>query len=278
MGDSIKRAAGPPAGFERIEYQVNGIRTVVYCAGEGPPLVYWHGGGTFHGIDFTQPWLRELRVIAPFHPGMGESGDAGPLRCMNDYLLHYRDLFDQMGLDRFHLIGVSLGAWMAAEFAIAHGQLLDRLVLVAPAGLEVPEFPSPDLSTVTPAELPAWLAHDPAVLEPYLPRTDAQQQQFSARVLRDLSAMARVAPEGIYNPSLGQWLHRITMPTLLVWGDQDRMAPVGRVPFWMGALPNARACVVKNAGHAVLDESPAAREAIRSFLVGDGARPIPGTA
>ena len=69
-------SSGHPRGFDRKEYTVNGVRTVVYSAGQGRPLVYWHGAGTFSGIDFALEWTRHFRVILPFHPGYGESADA----------------------------------------------------------------------------------------------------------------------------------------------------------------------------------------------------------
>jgi len=120
-----------PDGFERRELSVNGIRTVVYCAGTGRPVVYWHGGGTFHGIDFARDWAPHFRIILPHHPGFGESGEAPGFHSLRDYHRHYLALFDCLGLAQVDLIGLSLGGWLAAEFAAEHGDRVRRLVLVA---------------------------------------------------------------------------------------------------------------------------------------------------
>ena len=58
--------------FQREEYTINGIRVAMLTAGQGEPLMFWHGGGTFHGFDFAVPWASKYKVIIPFHPGFGE--------------------------------------------------------------------------------------------------------------------------------------------------------------------------------------------------------------
>ncbi|MGH8227871.1 MAG: alpha/beta fold hydrolase, partial [Steroidobacteraceae bacterium] len=136
------RGETPPKGFVRHEYSVNGVKTVVHIGGHGRPVVYWHGAGAWHGIDFARPWTERFKVIAPYHPGWGDSGDDPRMDSMSDYLLHYLDLFDQLNLGQFDLVGFSLGGWMAAEFAIAHSHRVRKLVLVAPAGLPAPGEPA----------------------------------------------------------------------------------------------------------------------------------------
>ena len=54
---------------------------------------------------------------------------------MHDYVMHYLDLFDALGIDKFRLVGFSLGGLLAAKFAVEHGHRVERLVLVGPAGL-----------------------------------------------------------------------------------------------------------------------------------------------
>jgi pimeloyl-ACP methyl ester carboxylesterase len=253
-------------GFERTEYNVNGVRTVVYSAGSGRPLVYWHGAGTFSGIRFAREWTRHFRVICSYHPGWGESADSPAIGSMNDLLLHYLDLFEVMKLSRFDLVGISLGGWMAAEFAVAHGHLLRKLVLVAPAGLNVPEHPYPNLSAVQPGDLYSYLVHDLNSIRDFLPEGGADAAELGARVLREMAATRRVAPMGPINPRLEHWLHRVTTPTLLIWPRLDRLIPVGQNAKWMQCLPDARLEIIENAGHLVLNESARARQAVVEFL------------
>src|SRR5262245_19521572 len=103
------------AGFRRDEHLVDGIRSVVYSAGKGRPVVYLHGGGTYHGFEWARDWLDRFHVILPIHPGFGESADDPDLSSIDDYVSHYSTLFEVLGLGHFHLAGTSLGGWLAAE-------------------------------------------------------------------------------------------------------------------------------------------------------------------
>jgi pimeloyl-ACP methyl ester carboxylesterase len=255
-----------PSGFKRHEYSVNGVRTIVNVGGQGRPVVYWHGAGAWHGIDFAQSWTDRMKVIAPYHPGWGDSADAPELDSMHEYLLHYLDLFDQLNLAQFDLVGFSLGGWMAAEFAVAHTQRVRRLVLVAPAGLPDPEHPGPAMGSWSPEEMYSYLASDRAVLEPHLPRTPEERARHEETLAREMRSTRRLAANGPFNPRLGRWLHRLTMPTLLVWSKADRLAPAARADKWMERLPNARLALFEKAGHLVLDELPEARDCVAKFL------------
>ena len=253
------------AGFERHEYLIDGCPTVVYSAGSGQPLVFLHGGGTWHGIDFARAWTAHFRVILPYHPGFGQSADNPRIDSLQDYIQHYQELFEVMGLERFNLAGFSLGGRMAAEYAIQHGQQLDKLVLIAPAGLDVKEFPQPDFMVIPPEDIPSYLVHDIVTLLPFLP--SAPDEEFGAMRMREGMAVGRISRDGVMtNPKLPHWLHRIRMPTLLLWGSEDRIVPPGQAEHWQRLLPHAQLKLFPNAGHLVLDESPAAREAVRQFL------------
>ncbi len=263
---SEPRGAAPPQGFKRHEYSVNGVHTVVLVGGQGRPVVYWHGAGAWHGIDFAESWTERMKVFAPYHPGWGESADAPELDSMNEYLLHYLDLFDQLHLVQFDLVGFSLGGWMAAEFAIAHTQRVRRLVLVAPAGLPDPEHPGPPMGSWSLEEMYSFLVHDRSVLAPHLPRSVEEQARHAEIIAREMRSARRLAGQGPFNPRLARWLHRLTMPTLLVWSKDDRLAPVSRSAQWMERLPNAKLALFEKAGHLVLDELPEARDCVAKFL------------
>src|SRR5690606_16766954 len=65
-------------GFERIVHRVEGVESVTYAIGphDAPPLVYFHGGGTFHGFEWARALAGEFRIFCPYHPNFGESGKA----------------------------------------------------------------------------------------------------------------------------------------------------------------------------------------------------------
>ena len=105
-------------------------------------------------LILLDPGRSRHRVIIPYHPGWGESGDAPNFTTLHDYVLHYLDLFDQLKLERFSLVGLSLGGLLSATFAIEHAHRLKKLVLVAPPGMHVPDHPTADLSRIPPEQIP----------------------------------------------------------------------------------------------------------------------------
>lgn len=250
--------------FQRETISVNGVKVVMLTAGQGEPLVFWHGAGTWTGFDFALPWASRFRVMIPFHPGWGDSGDAPEMASASDYSLHYLEMFDQLGLERVNLVGFSMGGRMAATFAIEHRRRVNRLVLIAPAGLDVPGYPLPDFSKLQPEEIPGYLAHDVGILAPYLPK--GPDPEFAAAREREGGHFGKLLQNGLIGPWLPRWLHRVNMPTLIVWGEEDRVLPVGQADTWKKLIPQAQVLRVPNAGHLVLDESADAPRAIADFL------------
>jgi pimeloyl-ACP methyl ester carboxylesterase len=264
MATARQHRSHTEGGFRRESLTVNGVKTVVLSAGSGDPLVFLHGAGTFHGFDFALPWSKRHRVVIPYHPGFGESDDDPAVTEPHDYILHYLELFDQLKLDKVNLIGFSLGGWLAAEFALEHSDRLRRLVLVAPAGLRVPECPTVDIFRIPPEEIPAYLVVDMKVLEPHLPK--GFDVEFATARYREMTSVARIAWERPYSLKLRRWLHRVNVPTLLVWGDQDRLIPVQQAQEWAKLIPGAAVEVFKGAGHLVLDERSESVDRIATFL------------
>ena len=265
MNEMTRKPIVDMAGFDRAEYDINGIRTVVHLIGSGPVLVFLHGTGTFTGFEAARRWAEKRRVVIPYHPGFGDSGDADGLDTIEDYVLHYMDLFDRLGADGFDLAGFSLGGWLAAEYAIRQPERLRRLALIAPVGLVVAAAPAPDLFKIAPQELPAYLAHDPAAALRYFPKQP--DPAFDARIGREMTGLAKLIgdhPQG--NPKLARWLHRIRVPTLVLWGANDRLRPTAQSDAWLALLPEGRAKIVPATGHLVLEETSAAATIVADFL------------
>jgi pimeloyl-ACP methyl ester carboxylesterase len=265
MTTTLEKPIVDMAGFDRAVHDINGIRTVVHTIGAGPPLVFLHGTGTFTGFAAARRWAAKRKVVIPYHPGFGDSGDAAGLETIEDYALHYMDLFDRLGLEQFDLAGFSLGGWLAAEYAIREARRLRRLVLIAPIGLVVDTAPAPDLFKIAPQELPAYLAHDPAAALRYFPK--GPDPAFEARIGRELGGLAKLIggkPQG--DPRLARWLHRIRVPTLVLWGAEDRLRPAAQSRAWLALLPQGRGELVPATGHLVLEETPAAADIVTQFL------------
>lgn len=261
----LSRSAPVMDGFERTEHDIGGVRTVVHAIGSGRPLLFLHGAGTFPGFEFARQFAPDMRVVIPYHAGFGESAD-GDFTAIDDHVLHYADLADRLGLADFDMAGFSLGGWIAAEFATHRPAGLRKLVLAAPAGLVVPEHPAPDLSLVAPPDLPGYLTHDPQVALGYFPKTP--DPAFGQALGREMAALSRLLgdePQG--NPKLGRWLHRISVPTLLLWGAEDRMRPAAQAAAWLDGVPDARLARIPDAGHLLFEEKPEEAVAcLRDFL------------
>lgn len=253
--------------FERQRFEVNGCETVVLAAGarSAPVLLYLHGElDTVAGFDFSLPWAERFRLVVPFHPGFGESADDPKVGDVHDYVLHYLDVLDRLEIDRFSLVGQSLGGWIAAMLAVEHARRIERLALVAPLGLRVPEHPAVDLFTLRPEELLPAQTEDPGIF----PAGAAGEGDVEHRVARyrEMTSLARVAWERNHDPRLPRWLHRATTPTLLLWGSRDRIVPPRQADAWAGYLPDARARTFQGRGHLLLQEASEAVAAVAEFL------------
>ena len=255
--------------FETLAHEIDGVRTVVKAIGTGPAVLALHGAATIEGPAWARGLADRFRVYLPFHPGYGESDEAPHLAGMQDVVVHTLRLVAALGLDRPHLVGHSMGGWMAAELAAIAGERFARLVLVAPAGLNHPDHPAVGLADISPEALPGYLSHDPAVASRYFPGGLDCPPLDEFLALRDkegraLEAILKV--HGMGHPNLGRWLSRIPNQTLIVWGEQDRLLPASQAPLWADRIPSARKLMVSGAGHFVLQEVPQTVAAVGDFL------------
>jgi pimeloyl-ACP methyl ester carboxylesterase len=250
--------------FERNELTVDGVKTVVYSAGSGEPVVFFHGAGTIDGFDFMDAWADKFRVIAPYHPGFGESGDDPSFTDLHDYVMHYLELFDLLGLKTFHLVGLSMGGNLAARFASEHGHRVKKLVLMAPAGIIDLKHPMLDILAIPGEQIPGLLTADFEVIKKKLP--EKPDLDFLGDRYRESGTVARLLWEHPADPKFMRYLHRIKVPTLIVWGDEDKIIPVQHTEIWRKLVPQADIRVYKGAGHLVHLDQPKVADEIVKFL------------
>lgn len=219
--------------------------------GGGAPLVFLHGGSMIGGIDFLSTLAEHHRVVVPFLPGYGGS-DLEPLvEGAEGVTEHLAAVLDVLGLDQVVLVAHSLGGWRAVQFAAAHPARVERLVLGAPLGLDVPGHPVTNMMELTPPERLAVLTYDEAIQASWVPAGP----EFVAARQREQVAMARFAPRG-FDPELPETLATIAAPVLILWGEGDRLIPVAHAEAWAKALPQARIVTYPGAGHLVFHERP----------------------
>ncbi|MEX0730741.1 MAG: alpha/beta fold hydrolase [Aquisalimonadaceae bacterium] len=228
------------------------VRTLV---GEdnGPPLLYLHGAA---GLS-RSPALDELaathRVIAPEHPGFGDSDKPEWLDNIHDVALFYLELLKHENLSGVQVIGSSLGGWIGLEMALFDASRLAGLTLLAPAGIHVKGVPRADTFLWSWEEMIRNLFHDPSMAQAMLAEEPTDEQM--GRIMRNREATARLgwAPR-MYDPLLQKWLQRIDIPVLILWGDNDRLIPSVYAEHLSGLLPNARYRILADCGHLPLVE------------------------
>ncbi|HEY1259067.1 MAG TPA: alpha/beta fold hydrolase [Stellaceae bacterium] len=235
----------------------------VFEAGAGPPLVFLHGvDGLSEDSPFLAALARHWHVFAPLLPGYGDSEGAESLRDMLAVTLHSFDVIDALGLDRPILVGHSLGGMIAAEMAAVAPREVERLGLVAPAGLWLDTYPVSDLFSKLPRELPALLFHDPELGERMLAAGGDLNdpkilEGFVIRNTRQL-AMAGKLLFPVPDRGLDERLYRIRAKTVVVWGEDDRMIPPAHGEAFCHAIAGAELVTVRAAGHMVTLEQPSA--------------------
>lgn len=242
--------------FQTDTVSLRGVDVCLKSAGSGPPLLYLHGAGTTSGLQFAEPWTQHHRVLIPYHPGWAESGDDPTLTTTHDYVMHYLELIDQLGIPEVDLVGMSMGGRLAAQFTAEHKRRVRKLVLIAPAGLDVPGYPLADFSKIAPEDVLSYLTTN-------IPRI--MEHSTGPGTLRDATSFMKLLPS-IMDPKFTRWLHRITIPSMLVWGDQDRTTPIQQADEWLKRIPGLRFHKVEGSGHLVLEERPDVVEAVGAFL------------
>jgi pimeloyl-ACP methyl ester carboxylesterase len=239
---------------------VRGAEVRVLRSGEGPTLLYLHGSGD-HGawLPVLEQLAGSFSVVRPDHPGFNRSPESAEIDSVHELAFFYLDLLAELGIDRFSVIGSSLGGWLAADLATIEPARVERLVLVGSAGLRVEGVAVPDMFTLGAEALADLLYQDDDA------RGRARDQ--AAALDTDPAAMAAYLQNRIttahlawnpyfHDPKLPQRLHRVQAPTLLVWGREDRVFPPAHAEAWRALLPDARVELVDGAGHLPHVEQP----------------------
>lgn len=217
--------------------------------GTGAPLLFLHGaGGVFEWLPFMERLAERYDVIVPDHPGFGRSGVPDWFDNIHDLAYFYLDFIEALGLRGVHLVGNSLGGWIACELAVRQTGPLASLTLAAPAGLRIPGARKLDTFLMTPQAIARKLFADPAFAE--RPVAQTPSDEIAELQLKNLYSFARVAWQPrLFDPHLAKWLHRIDVPTLVVWGDSDQLIPPVYAEEFARLIPGARKQILTGCGH-----------------------------
>jgi pimeloyl-ACP methyl ester carboxylesterase len=246
--------------------EVGGLRVAYRRKGQGPTTLYLHGAG------LTRMWLplyerlsASVDLIAPEHPGYGETEMPDWLDGFDDLVIHYDSLLDALELERVHLVGYSLGGWIAAEIAVFHPRRLESLTLVTPIGLRIPGKPVGDVFAMDPETLFMTMFNDPTNAPQILPdieSLDEIEHQFG-----EMATLARLAWNPRFDPKLERRLERVSCPTLVVRAEHDRLVPDEMAERYAELIDGARIETVPGTGHALVVEQPEkTADVISSFI------------
>jgi len=245
--------------------EVRGTRIRVLRGGAGEPLIFLHGASGHVGwLPFLQTLAQRFDVIAPEHPGFGASDDPAWLDRASDLAYFYLDMLEALRLDRAHLVGTSLGGWVAAELAVRNTARLKSLTLVCAVGIAA-DGVMDDMFRMSAEENAARFYFDPQRAHRRLENLKAADPRI---LVRNRSTVVRLAYPHFVNPELAKWLHRIDVPTLLIWGENDGLVPVKFGEAWRRLIPQASLTVIPRAGHAPFEEQPEAFVAAFDTFVG----------
>src|SRR5579863_415042 len=218
-----------------------------------PPLVFLHGAGGHAGwMGFLEELSARFQVFAPEHPGFGQSDDPPWLDEVADLAYFHLDLLAALGLDRVHLMGTSLGGWVAAEVAVRSTARLASLTLIGAVGITAGGEPIPDIFRMPEAENLRRYYADPERAARRLADLGKADLSLAAKTSATVTRLA-YRPR-FHNPGLAKWLHRIDVPTLLLWGAKDGLVPPKFGEAYHALIPGSRLVVLPEAGHAPFDE------------------------
>jgi pimeloyl-ACP methyl ester carboxylesterase len=259
--------------MEHIE--ISGITVETMIHGAGPPLLFLHGGDY---VAQNRPFLDLLahrwRVIAPRHPGFGNTPRPPWLRTVHDIAYLYLDLLDRLALEDTLLVGSSFGGWVALEMAVRSHARLGRLVLIDTLGVKLAGREERDIADIyaLPAEeVLGRLFVDPIRVVPDYAKLEDHELLAIARD-REATALFGWRPY-MHDPALLHWLHRIVCPALVLWGEEDGIVAPAYGAHIAERLPDALFVTVPGAAHYPQIEEPERVAAlIERFALGEDRR------
>jgi pimeloyl-ACP methyl ester carboxylesterase len=247
------------------------FRIRMWSDGSGSPLLFLHGFEAHPGdASFLARLGQGHQVLAPEHPGFGDSTGIDEIDGILDMVLYYRQLLEAVGVGQVDVVGHSLGGMFGAELAAICPQLVRKLVLVAPFGLWLDEQQVPDLFVMSPSQLHRSTWHNPEgpVAQQALSAPSNGTTGTTAIVTRamNLSAAGKFLWP-IPDRGLAKRLPLIKAPTLVITGESDRLIQPAYGKAFADRIAGAKHATMAGAGHfPMVEQEDAFIEAVEAFL------------
>lgn len=249
--------------------KAGGISLEVERRGAGRPLLLLTSEEQLElDAAFVNTLAEKFEVIIPRAPGFGLSDRPGWMTNPDDISYYMLDVIDALGLKDVTVLGFSFGGWLAAEMATKNNGAIARLILVDAYGVKIGGPHDRDIMDI-------WTSHPAKVLAAKWADPEKGKRDFSQMSDAQLTAVARANESFarfswdpyMHNPKLRHRLHRINVPTLVIWGEKDGVVSTAYGEAYAKLIPGATFAVVPGAGHYPHLEAPDAfMSTLSSFI------------
>jgi pimeloyl-ACP methyl ester carboxylesterase len=221
-----------------------------WSKGEGEPVLFLHGIDGVVWTPFFDKLAEHYKVLAFEHPGFVGTPRPEWLDTIEDLTFHYLDVLDALKLEKVHVVGHSLGGWMALELAVHAPERFKSLTVVDSLGLYDPKNPITDIFFMPYEDVAGYLYHRQETLDA-LPALDYITMNRNWTTVAQIGWNPR-----LHNPKLLTRLHRISAPTLIVWGEKDRFVPAQYGKRLQTLIANSKVEYLQDCGHMAPVECP----------------------
>jgi pimeloyl-ACP methyl ester carboxylesterase len=239
---------------ETVAVRHCGFEAKVKVAGDGPPVVYLHTAGGPRWDSFLDALAEHHTVYAPDHPGTGATARESiyQVDTLWDLILIYDELLEGLGLSSVPIIGSSFGGMMACELAAMRPDRVSRLVLIDPIGLWRDDTPVTAYMLLPQDELVTTLFSN----------LEAESVQEFLTLPEDPQELAVLMADSVWalgatgkfvwpipDKGLSKRLHRVTAPTLIMWGEDDKLISPVYAEEFASRIADSRVEIIEGAGH-----------------------------
>jgi pimeloyl-ACP methyl ester carboxylesterase len=248
------------AEYEKLFVTVGGARIEVLKGGQGRPLVALHSiEGNMGWLPYHDALAGHFTVHVPTHPGFAGSERPAGLESFIDLARFYQWILQELSLGKVTLIGHFIGGWLAAELASLCPERVEKLVLVDAAGIKPERGEIADIFLHGIEGTRALSFYDVKQVRDYDSLfTAAKSPEERERQTTNREAVTRYCWKPYaHDPVLPLMLGRLDLPTLIIWGREDRVVPVQCAELFHQAIPNSRLAIVDQCGHFPHLEKPA---------------------
>lgn len=247
------------AEYERLFVTAGGAKIEVLKGGRGRPLV------ALHSIEGNPGWLpmhqrlaEHFTVYVPTHPGYAGSERPAGVESFIDLSRFYPWILQELDIPKATLLGHFIGGWLGAEIAVTSPEMVEKLVLIDSAGIKPQRGEIADIFLHGIEGTRALSFNDVKQVRDYeslFAPARSPQEREQQTINREATTRYCWKPYA-HDPMLPLLLGRIRIPTLIIWGREDRIVPLECGELFAGAIANSRLAVIDRCGHYPQFERP----------------------